>query len=175
MSHLQCSPVLQGLDDRHPYVRRTAVMGVLKIYHIDKAMVENTGWGWGRGEGRGVCCCTTHGCKHICRHSHSCSLGYSCRQSRSGHARGEYDNGSEVKCRLGCQHSHGGSPGSSCSVWLMTPLCILTWSQHGPQPVPAAIFITAILHCTAASGYIDLPTHSPFFCMASEVSHGPSA
>lgn len=53
VSHLQCSPVLQGLDDRHPYVRRTAVMGVLKIYHIDKAMVENTGWGWGRGGGKG--------------------------------------------------------------------------------------------------------------------------
>jgi hypothetical protein len=44
----QSSPVLQGLDDRHPYVRRTAVMGVLKIWHIDRVMVDNTGGWWGR-------------------------------------------------------------------------------------------------------------------------------
>ena len=35
----QTSPVTTGLVDRHPYVRRTAVMGVLKIYHIDPNMV----------------------------------------------------------------------------------------------------------------------------------------
>ncbi len=40
---LQSSPVLQGLSDRDPYVRRTAVMGVLKIYHVDTHVVENTG------------------------------------------------------------------------------------------------------------------------------------
>ncbi|GAX84188.1 hypothetical protein CEUSTIGMA_g11611.t1 [Chlamydomonas eustigma] len=33
------APVNSGLTDRHPYVRRTAVMGVLKIYHIDPAEV----------------------------------------------------------------------------------------------------------------------------------------
>ncbi|GFH24116.1 B2-adapt-app_C domain-containing protein [Haematococcus lacustris] len=37
------SPVLAGLDDRHPYVRRTAVIGVLKIYHSDASVVMNTG------------------------------------------------------------------------------------------------------------------------------------
>jgi hypothetical protein len=40
---LQTSPVLAGLDDRHPYVRRTAVMGVLKIHHIDPNVVANMG------------------------------------------------------------------------------------------------------------------------------------
>ncbi|KAJ9512707.1 hypothetical protein QJQ45_019004, partial [Haematococcus lacustris] len=39
----QTSPVLAGLDDRHPYVRRTAVIGVLKIYHSDASVVMNTG------------------------------------------------------------------------------------------------------------------------------------
>lgn len=37
------SPINTGLEDRHPYVRRTAVMGVVKVYHIDKAIVVNTG------------------------------------------------------------------------------------------------------------------------------------
>jgi vesicle coat complex subunit len=32
---LQVTPVSAGLDDRHPYVRRTAVMGVLKIWHMN--------------------------------------------------------------------------------------------------------------------------------------------
>jgi hypothetical protein len=32
---LQVTPVTAGLDDRHPYVRRTAVMGVLKIWHMN--------------------------------------------------------------------------------------------------------------------------------------------
>ncbi len=40
---MQVSPVNQGLEDRHPYVRRTAVMGVLKIQHIDANVVANTG------------------------------------------------------------------------------------------------------------------------------------
>lgn len=37
------SPVTSGLEDRNPYVRRTAVMGVLKLYHIDSDTVRNTG------------------------------------------------------------------------------------------------------------------------------------
>ncbi|EIE24641.1 Adaptor protein complex beta subunit, partial [Coccomyxa subellipsoidea C-169] len=37
------SPIQQGLQDAHPYVRRTAVMGVLKVYHLDKAAVLNAG------------------------------------------------------------------------------------------------------------------------------------
>ncbi|KAG1664607.1 hypothetical protein FOA52_004482 [Chlamydomonas sp. UWO 241] len=37
------SPVTSGLDDRHPYVRRTAVMGVLKIFHIDPLVVHAQG------------------------------------------------------------------------------------------------------------------------------------
>ncbi|KAK9786802.1 hypothetical protein WJX73_006669 [Symbiochloris irregularis] len=32
-----------GLIDQHSYVRRTAVMGVLKVYNIDKPAVHNTG------------------------------------------------------------------------------------------------------------------------------------
>jgi vesicle coat complex subunit len=34
---------MTGLSDKHPYVRRTAVMGVLKIYHVDRTVVDNTG------------------------------------------------------------------------------------------------------------------------------------
>lgn len=30
------TPINQGLEDKHPYVRRTAVMGVLKVYHINR-------------------------------------------------------------------------------------------------------------------------------------------
>lgn len=37
------SPIQMGLQDAHPYVRRTAVMGVLKVYHLDKAAVRNAG------------------------------------------------------------------------------------------------------------------------------------
>ena len=40
---MQMSPIQQGLQDAHPYVRRTAVMGVLKVYHLDKAAVLNAG------------------------------------------------------------------------------------------------------------------------------------
>ena len=40
---LQMSPIQQGLQDAHPYVRRTAVMGVLKVYHLDKSAVRNAG------------------------------------------------------------------------------------------------------------------------------------
>lgn len=39
----QMSPIQMGLQDAHPYVRRTAVMGVLKVYHLDKAAVRNAG------------------------------------------------------------------------------------------------------------------------------------
>lgn len=34
------NPVQKGLTDQHPYVRRTAVMGVLKMYHMEKHVVE---------------------------------------------------------------------------------------------------------------------------------------
>eukprot|EP00878_Enallax_costatus_P027330 GHUV01029406.1.p1 GENE.GHUV01029406.1~~GHUV01029406.1.p1 ORF type:complete len:554 (+),score=105.09 GHUV01029406.1:514-2175(+) len=37
------TPVTVGLDDRHPYVRRTAVMGVLKIWHMNPDIVESQG------------------------------------------------------------------------------------------------------------------------------------
>lgn len=36
-------PVMKGLEDKHPYVRRTAVMGVLKIHHINSDVVEHNG------------------------------------------------------------------------------------------------------------------------------------
>mmetsp|Transcript_32786 Transcript_32786/g.83214 ORF Transcript_32786/g.83214 Transcript_32786/m.83214 type:complete len:924 (-) Transcript_32786:319-3090(-) len=38
-----CDPLERTLKDEDPYVRKTAVMGVLKIYHIDQAVVANTG------------------------------------------------------------------------------------------------------------------------------------
>ncbi|GBF87867.1 beta-adaptin A [Raphidocelis subcapitata] len=37
------SPVTVGLSDKHPYVRRTAVMGVLKIWHMSPDTVSHTG------------------------------------------------------------------------------------------------------------------------------------
>ena len=37
------SPIQRGLEDRHPYVRRTAVMGVMKVYAFDSAAVLNAG------------------------------------------------------------------------------------------------------------------------------------
>eukprot|EP00798_Chlamydomonas_sp_ICE-L_P024469 gene24469-10073_t len=37
------TPVNHGLEDRHPYVRRTAAMGVLKMYHIDPDIVIRHG------------------------------------------------------------------------------------------------------------------------------------
>lgn len=40
---LQVSPVSLALQDRNPYVRRTAVLGVLKIYNLDAAAVRNAG------------------------------------------------------------------------------------------------------------------------------------
>ena len=39
----QTAPVNSGLDDRHPYVRRTAVLGVLKMYHIEQNLVLSQG------------------------------------------------------------------------------------------------------------------------------------
>eukprot|EP00803_Ostreobium_quekettii_P007696 evm.model.scf_696.5 EVM.evm.TU.scf_696.5 scf_696:47608-59307(+) len=36
-------PILAGLKDRHPYVQRTAVMGVLKVYHMDPSVAHNRG------------------------------------------------------------------------------------------------------------------------------------
>ena len=33
----------QGMQDAHPYVRRTAVMGVMKVYNIDASLVANAG------------------------------------------------------------------------------------------------------------------------------------
>ena len=37
------SPIQRGLKDRHPYVRRTAVMGVLKVHNFDADAVRNSG------------------------------------------------------------------------------------------------------------------------------------
>ncbi|KAG2490400.1 hypothetical protein HYH03_011200 [Edaphochlamys debaryana] len=37
------APINTGLSDRHPYVRRTAVMGVLKVHHIDPGTVAQQG------------------------------------------------------------------------------------------------------------------------------------
>lgn len=39
----QMGPIQQGLKDAHPYVRRTAVMAVLKVYNIDRGAVQRTG------------------------------------------------------------------------------------------------------------------------------------
>ena len=36
-------PIDKGLEDKNPYVRRTAVMGVLKLYHIDPQVVTIQG------------------------------------------------------------------------------------------------------------------------------------
>jgi len=36
------SPVAKGLADKNAYVRRSAVMGVLKIYHLEEAAVHRT-------------------------------------------------------------------------------------------------------------------------------------
>lgn len=43
------SPVSLALQDRNPYVRRTAVLGVLKIYNLDAAAVRNAGKGHQQG------------------------------------------------------------------------------------------------------------------------------
>lgn len=40
---IQVCPVSLALQDRNPYVRRTAVLGVLKIYNLDAAAVRNAG------------------------------------------------------------------------------------------------------------------------------------
>jgi hypothetical protein len=37
---MQTEPLRTALDDAHPYVRRTAVMGVLKVHYVDAEMVE---------------------------------------------------------------------------------------------------------------------------------------
>ena len=37
------SPISMGLQDRHHYVRRTAVLGVLKVYNLDASAVRNAG------------------------------------------------------------------------------------------------------------------------------------
>ena len=36
-------PIRMGVIDGHPYVRRTAVMGVLKVYNLDSSAVKNAG------------------------------------------------------------------------------------------------------------------------------------
>ena len=41
--NMQMTPIQRGLQDRHPYVRRTAVMGVLKVYNFDPTAVHNAG------------------------------------------------------------------------------------------------------------------------------------
>ena len=42
-SALQMSPISMGLQDGHHYVRRTAVLGVLKVYNLDASAVRNAG------------------------------------------------------------------------------------------------------------------------------------
>ena len=42
-SNLQMQPLRMGVIDGHPYVRRTAVMGVLKVYNLDSNAVKNAG------------------------------------------------------------------------------------------------------------------------------------
>ena len=37
---MQTEPLRTALEDAHPYVRRTAVMGVLKVHYVDAEMVE---------------------------------------------------------------------------------------------------------------------------------------
>lgn len=41
--HQQVQPVKMGLQDQHPYVRRTAVLGVLKMHHLDEQVVAEQG------------------------------------------------------------------------------------------------------------------------------------
>ncbi|GMH39668.1 hypothetical protein BSKO_07566 [Bryopsis sp. KO-2023] len=36
-------PIVSGLQDRHPYVVKTAVMGVLKVHHLDDSVAEMRG------------------------------------------------------------------------------------------------------------------------------------
>lgn len=36
------APLERGLQDKSAYVRRTAIMGVLKLYHLDKELVKNS-------------------------------------------------------------------------------------------------------------------------------------
>ncbi|KAK8808479.1 hypothetical protein WA158_008380 [Blastocystis sp. Blastoise] len=36
------TPLERGLQDKSAYVRRTAIMGVLKLYHLDKELVKNS-------------------------------------------------------------------------------------------------------------------------------------
>ena len=45
-SALQMSPISMGLQDGHHYVRRTAVLGVLKVYNLDASAVRNAGGPW---------------------------------------------------------------------------------------------------------------------------------
>jgi len=40
---MQMQPIHMGVKDAHPYVRRTAVMGVLKVYNLDQVAVRNAG------------------------------------------------------------------------------------------------------------------------------------
>lgn len=39
-----CDPLRRGLTDGHAYVRKTAVMGVLKLYHLDAEIFDNFGF-----------------------------------------------------------------------------------------------------------------------------------
>jgi hypothetical protein len=60
---MQVSPILTGLSDRHPYVRRTAVMGVLKVYHIDPNTVAQQGAK--DAHDTPVACFSWHGCVRL--------------------------------------------------------------------------------------------------------------
>ncbi len=37
-------PLRRALQDSHAYVRKTAVMGILKVYHLDEEILENNGF-----------------------------------------------------------------------------------------------------------------------------------
>lgn len=50
----QVEPILEGLKDGHPYVQSTAVMGVLKVHHIDQSVAESRGNPLPRSEGQKV-------------------------------------------------------------------------------------------------------------------------
>lgn len=37
-------PLRKALQDHHAYVRKTGVMGILKLYHLDKESFEQCGF-----------------------------------------------------------------------------------------------------------------------------------
>ena len=43
MALLQTEPLQRALSDQHAYVRRTAVIAVLKVYDLDKDVIKDLG------------------------------------------------------------------------------------------------------------------------------------